>query len=459
MYANWIKSYKNITEYIQPIPLKTFIGKVPKNIRGTYYKASPGEFNRYNSEVKHPYDGDGYVSAYKFLDGNVYYQSRFVNTVHRKIENKYNKRLYTGAFGTKGLLPIIKNPANTSLLEWNNKLLVFCESGIPYCLDTITLETKGTLGNFQEGLSIRTTSIELNKLMYKSGIIGDIVGAHPKVIDDRLIIYSIEFGTKSSCITFFEFDKCLRIVDSVKYYVTDPLYFIHDFIVTKDYYVFIQHSLKMNLSKIQKGVVNALEEDPLKDYNIIHAVARPSSGKEHHMKESLPGFITHHVDIKNNKESTKNELDMLSVIYPNIIPWDNMDNIKKAKLYRTRWNISKNSIEQTVAFDRWIEFPIYDQKEYIYALIENDYNPQGSMVQINYNNMKEYKIWNTEKQTFLGEPIVTEENVLVTSYDSKMDRSYLNIFEKDDISKGPIAICILPEPIPIGLHGYWSSKI
>lgn len=456
MYKDWVKSYKNITEYTQPVPLHILSGKIPNKLKGTYYKVSPGEFTKYESTVKHPFDGDGYISSFKFFNGNVHYQSRFVDTFHRTIETSLKKRVFTGAFGTKGLIPILKNPANTSIIEWNNELLVFCESGIPYRIDPITLETKGTIAEFQEGISLRTPYEYVNKFLYKIGIIGDVIGAHPKKINGNLVFYSIEFKGNDSSIFFYELDDSLKIVHKTEYQVNGHLYFIHDFIVTEDYYIFIQHSLKMDLSKLKDGLVNTLVEDETKKANILHVVARPNRNKENYQKEVLPGFITHHIDIKNN--NSKNEIELFSVWYPKVISWNEMEHIHRANLYHTHMSLPDKNIAQKVIFNEWIEFPVYDNKENIYALMEYNGNTQGSLVKINATNFKKYDVWYASKRSFFSEPIIADDYVLLTCYNALLDKSYLYIFNKE-IIEGPEAICLLPEPTPIGLHSCWSDKI
>jgi len=456
MYRDWVKSYKNITEYIQPVPLQVLFGKIPKTLKGTYYKVSPGEFTKYDTTVKHPFDGDGYISSFKFFNSAVHYQSRFVNTFHRNIETSLKKRIFTGAFGTKGLIPILKNPANTSIIEWNNELIVFCESGIPYRIDPITLETIGTISEFQEGISIRTPYEYVNKFLYKIGIIGDVIGAHPKKINGRLIFYSIEFKGNDSSIFFYELDDKLTIVNKTEYQVEGHLYFIHDFIVTEDYYIFIQHSLKMDLSKLKDGLVNTLVEDETKKANILHVVARPHTNKITYKKEVLPGFITHHIDINDNQ--SKDKVELYSVWYPKVISWNEMEHIHRANLYYSYISLPDMNIYQKVIFNEWIEFPVYDNKKNIFALMAHNGNTQGSLVRIDATDFKKYDIWYASKRSFFSEPIVADNYILLTCYNAILDKSFLYIFNKD-IVHGPEAICLLPEPTPIGLHSCWSDKI
>lgn len=455
MYHKWMKSFQNIKEYHIPTQLKIIHGSVPRNIHGTYYKCGPGEFYKYDSSVAHPFDGDGYVSSYHFHSGKVYYMSRFVNTLHRQNEMKENKRLYMGAFGTEPHNHAIKNPGNTNVIPWNDELFVFCESGIPYRLDKMTLETLGSLKPFQEGLPIRTHSQLIDTYMYRNNIIGDIVCAHPKVIDDKIVFYSIIFHGKQSTITFFEIDKSLNIVSQTPYTIDGHIYFLHDFIVSNDYYVFIQHSLQFDIKNIKKGLVNCLHSDPNKSENTIHAVPRPNSSKPFLKNTSIKGFITHHITPP--RVSSKYHMVFYSIMYPEIINWSDMDHMKEGTICKTYWNLLTNEVSQEKITDLWIEFPISDtDTNRLYSVLAKSRNAQGSLAKFSIEPFHKLASWDADEDSFLGEPMVDNTgHLLTTCYDANKNESYLYIFDTKYISNGPIAVLQLPDPVPVGLHGSW----
>src|SRR5210317_301401 len=210
MYNDWCNSFRNITETRHPVRLTTIKGTVPKKIKGKYFKINPADST---DNLKHPYDGNGMISCFTFEEGEVYYKSKYVDTKHKMLEDKFGIRLFQGAFGTRGLLPLIINPGNTTVIIWNKELLVFSESGIPYRIDIDTLETKGGLLNFKEGLPYRTNSNILNKILYN--------------ID--------HLNNDSSVITFYEIDTDMNILSIKTYKTNNRLYFVHDFIVTEHY--------------------------------------------------------------------------------------------------------------------------------------------------------------------------------------------------------------------------------
>ena len=82
-------------------------------------------------------DGDGMVCAVTFQNGQVHFQSKFVNSKHHQEEKAKQKFLYHGQMGTKPVSsklgsvmaalkrsPInFRNPSNTNSFYWGGKVL------------------------------------------------------------------------------------------------------------------------------------------------------------------------------------------------------------------------------------------------------------------------------------------------------------------------------------------------
>jgi len=86
-------------------------------------------------------DGDGMVCKVSLVDGKAHFCSKFVNSHHRKEEEKQRKFIYPGQMGTRnenkitdtvkalstlasgGKSDIIfRNPSNTNALYWGGKV-------------------------------------------------------------------------------------------------------------------------------------------------------------------------------------------------------------------------------------------------------------------------------------------------------------------------------------------------
>jgi len=100
----------------------------------------------------HWFDGDGCVSSLTFHAGGVAVATRLVETPRVKAQRAAGDRAgfpvrgaWTQASGGlwRNLLRLPSNPANTSMLRHNGRLLALCEGGAPVELDPVTLATRG----------------------------------------------------------------------------------------------------------------------------------------------------------------------------------------------------------------------------------------------------------------------------------------------------------------------------
>lgn len=430
---DWLRSFKNVREVHRPLPLKPIIGKVPKSLHGTWYKASPGEFDKYNSPTIHPYDGDGFISAIRFDNGEATYQARFVNTQHRQKEQQAQKRLYTGAFGTPPYLKSLKNPANTSVFYWNKELVVFSDCGPAYRLDPLTLETKGLFSNFKEGFPLQT---KLPLVDYLIG--GDVLGAHPKIVDQgkTFVYYTLRNSLTDATITFYE-AKSDGTLYKKDYPLPYPLYFTHDFTVTPTHYVFVQHNLELDLANYKQGIINCLRSNPQRPFNLVHVLPRVTlNAPTTATIATQPFFITHHLALHDN--------NLYATAYSHCFDW----NILPPPGFITKIDL----LNQTEALiDKWIEFPVPSQK-HTYALHLNE--KQNTLLQLLPPHQTKQS-WTALSRQFLSEPMVDSSDtyVMCLCYDATVHRSYVYIFETKDIEQGPITIIEMPEVIPVGLHG------
>jgi hypothetical protein len=121
-------------------------GSIPAQLTGTLFRNGPANFQRGDQKYAHMLDGDGYVSRFTFTeDGEVHFRSRYVRTRDLMDEEKAGRLLYRSTFGTqragggfRNAFDLkLKNPANTNVLLWGDKLLALWEVGIlgcPYAL-------------------------------------------------------------------------------------------------------------------------------------------------------------------------------------------------------------------------------------------------------------------------------------------------------------------------------------
>jgi len=134
-------------------------GEIPRELFGTLYRNGPSQkqLPPAGYEALHLFDGDGYVHAFRFEDGQAFYRSRFVRDETYLAEEK------EGRYCMDGLNVKAENPLegvgrvqhNTNIVSHAGRLFALVENGMPFELDPQTLEPLGTfdLGGRAVGLS------------------------------------------------------------------------------------------------------------------------------------------------------------------------------------------------------------------------------------------------------------------------------------------------------------------
>ena len=148
---DWSSAYKNGEKELTKVPLTISKGENIKDLNGTLLRNGPGILERGGQWVHHPFDGDGMITSIKFENGQPFLTNRFVKTKGYLEEEKINKFIYRGVFGTqknggifKNALDLkFKNIANTHVIKLGDEVLALWEAAGPHALDPESLETIG----------------------------------------------------------------------------------------------------------------------------------------------------------------------------------------------------------------------------------------------------------------------------------------------------------------------------
>lgn len=158
-------------------------GRIPAELAGTMFRNGPGLFSMFGHRYEHWFDGDGLVSAIRFREGRAEGAVRLVKS--RGLEEERRRgRAYFGSYGTKAPGPWSpwralrfvreggKNPANTSVLCWDDRVFALCEVGRPTELHPETLETVGEhdLGSILGPFSAHPHRVEETGYVYNIGV-------------------------------------------------------------------------------------------------------------------------------------------------------------------------------------------------------------------------------------------------------------------------------------------------
>ncbi len=128
--------------------LELIAGAPPEGLAGVLYRNGPGLHSRDQWRLRHWFDGDGLVHAWRIGEGVASHQARFVGTRKYQSEEAAGRFLYPG-FGSAppnpgGLTgPDDANAANTSVLPLGDTLYALWEGGSAWAMDPETLEARG----------------------------------------------------------------------------------------------------------------------------------------------------------------------------------------------------------------------------------------------------------------------------------------------------------------------------
>ncbi len=447
-------------------------GTIPPELEGTLFRNGPGLLDIGGEPIHHPFDGDGMITAISFQNGTAQLKSRFVQTEGYVTEQAAGKILYRGVFGTQkqgGWLANIfdfqiKNIANTNIIFWGGKLLALWEAALPHRLDRHTLETIG-----------------LDTL---DGILqpGEAFAAHPRIVEDsrgkRLVNFAVSPGI-SSKITVYELDEQGKLVQK-QIHSVPGFSFIHDFVVTENYYIFFQNPVTFNPLPFALGMRGAGEcvgFDGTKPTKIL-LIAR-SGDQPVRSLSTQAGFVFHHA----NAWEAEGKVYIDSICYasfPDVEPNSDFREIDFAsldpgQLWRFSLDLAEERVDRQLIEDRCCEFPALNPqnmgKSYRYLYLGAGHQPTGNspLQQILKLDLETgtKQFWNAAPRGFVGEPIfiphpqATAEDhgwVLSLIYDASRHGSDLVILDAQNIGE-PVARLHLKHHVPYGLHGSWVDAI
>ncbi|CAN4125912.1 unnamed protein product [Withania somnifera] len=302
------------TETTEPVTLRVVEGCIPSDFpSGTYYLTGPGLFADDHGSTVHPLDGHGYLRAFEMDGGTgqVKYMARYIETEAQAEERDpvTGKWRFThrGPFsvlkGGKmvGNTKVMKNVANTSVLQWGGRLFCLWEGGDPYEIDSKTLNTVGKFELIKNSDRSLTVVAEEDKkfngdfldvaAQILKPILYGVFNMTPKrllshyKIDarrNRLLIMSCnaeDMLLPRSNFTFYEFDSKFQLLQSQEFEIPDHL-MIHDWAFTDTHYILFGNRIKLDIPGSMTAVcglspmISALSVNPSKPTSPIYLLPR-----------------------------------------------------------------------------------------------------------------------------------------------------------------------------------------
>ena len=479
-------------------------GDIPPALYGsTLFRNGPSRFERAQQRVSHYLDGDGYLAKIAFTpDGKARFTSRFINTAEHQVETATNRFQYRTTFGNPlakrpltHLLDLhLKNPANTHIVPWGDKLLALYEAGTPYRIDPKTLETLGpeTLTGELDSTPLPTSKLEALIRRSKGQ---QAMTAHPHIdpIQNRLITWTwgiqVQLHRPNNLILeIIEYDPTWQPLCRTTHKMPGAAVNPHDFALTPNYYVFFQNAFSLNIFPYLLGYKSpadclTLQPAPTK----VHLIPRPDGSKAETaplILDTEQWFSIHQACAWENSDST---IEIYSSGWPAteggfLTDWSgyapDFDAIAPTHLYQTRINPSTHTVTHRtapglenccIAHPHTSPNTETQPSKYLYMAHCNNIGQSSPPTgYLKYNTQtKEREIWNSHPLNFAEEPIFVPDPksekedgwLLCLMYDYLCDRTALNIFNTTTLSTGPTCRLWLTHPLAHGLHGTWIASV
>ena len=471
----------NFTGALEPVRVEAkstnleVTGVVPAELDGMFIRNQPDPLFPPMMGDDMFFNGDGLLCVFKFKDGKVDLNQRYVRT------ERYEKQIEAG----RSLFGLYRNPytndpstqdkvystGNTNVIAYRGKLLALKEDNLPWSLDPETLETHG-MTDLDGQFTANTFS------------------AHPKQCakTGNLLCYSYRAsGEHSDDVVFFEFDPQGNKLHEIR--GTAPWTpMIHDFGVTENYVIYPLMPVKQrdDLGKQGTPILRYDSDVPL----YFGLMRRDGDGSDLRWMATPNGMCGH---LHNVFERDGKVYVDLTLSDDNIIA-DWPDENGKAPppqdigitLSRVELDPNSEKAEGKVEhlFELMSEMPRVDPRyygreyKYSYALTFDfsiwDFATMGppqpfffnSILKIDTRSGKIVEQWNSGAQTCLQEPQFVPKSddaeegdgyLLFAATDVPAGKSDLIIIDTADFAAGPVARVHSPVRMRQALHGNWIS--
>lgn len=448
----------------QHYALDAITGEIPAFVRGTYYLNGPARFSRAGLQYRHWLDGDGMVCALRFEPEGVSFTNRFVRT-HKFVAEAQAGHPIFRTFGTafaddhmrRGIA--LESPGNVSVYPYHGTLLAFGEQGLPWELDPVTLETRGTY----------TFGGRLNEVSPFS--------AHPKYDPDtgEMFNFGISFSATQPRLDVYRFDAHAQLLYRKRCQLAYPCS-VHDCGLSPHYMVFYLSPYILNVEALRHNgltLMEALRWEPERGSHLL-LVARATGDAI----ASIPLGQRYCLHLLNCFETDRHLMvDVVEYdqpVYPQyqVLP-DLFTEVSAARPVRFIVDVQRRTIIARQALDYCLapDFPALDPQHAtlptqdcwmlgIGATGQRGRKFFNQLVHANWTAGTASDIYQAPAQCYLGgEPMFIGDPrnprtgvILCQMFDAARTASAFVLFEALHVARGPVAMLHLREPIPPLFH-------
>ena len=443
---------------------------LPDFLHGSYYLNGPARFGFGELVYRNWLDGDGMVCSLRFEKDAIRLRSRYVQSTKFQDEHSAGRplfRTFATTFPGSRLNRIhnsLESPVNVSVYAFAGRLLAFGEQGLPWELDSATLETRGQF-NFNGRLNAASP-----------------FSAHPKIDSDfgEIFNFGVFFSDQAPKLYFYCFGP-----DGLRYRKAVPLEYpcsIHDFSLSPNYAVFYVSPYLMDIAALlreEKSVMDSLRWAP--EHGSTLLILSRHSGE---VVASIPignRYCLHLINSFEEGDSlTVDVLEFDEPLYGQYQPVPNLfQSVSRGGPVRFVLDLRSRVLLQRVELDysRAPDFPAiappqamhcYDDFWMLGISATGHYGRKffDQLVHANWTRFATSDIYQSPPMRYLGgEPVFVgpdgerEGVIICQEFDALARQSSFLIFEAAEVAKGPIARIPVEHQMPLGFHAMFVNKL
>ncbi len=438
-------------------------GKVPKNLNGNLFRTAPGQAERYGTTLKHLFDGDAYFSGWRFNDGKVSLQGRFIPVKGRAQEKEAGKMLFN-EYGTNAPDPRNggKNQPSVNVIEWRGKLLGLSEGGLPTIVNPDTFDFEG-LENF-------------------GGVVPDYLTftAHPRFDAKTGDMFAWGFEKRPpGTMHIFQISAETGKAETLYKMPQTGFNMVHDAMLTENYFVILILPTFYDIQKVMKGATmgDALVFDENKPAKLYVFPRNNENGKAAPVEIELPPYAIFHYG--NAYENSKNEIVFETITSEDdqfievLRSWraDKMPELKPNHLRSITVDLKNKKVSDSRLLAQNVELPRFDSRltgkkaRYLYVA-ENFYGENAAIVRIDLDRGTSKKLAVGKSRT-IAEPVfvpttsqINEDRgwILAQGYDADKNENFLEIRDAQTL-EFQTRIWANGQHFPLGFHGNFYPAI
>lgn len=451
-------------------------GEIPRELNGALYRTGSNQhFRPIDVDHFHWFDGDGMVHAFRLKDGRASYCNRLVETDGLKVERAAGRALYNGINGHSDMpqhplpegAPQIKSVAGINVISLAGRVLTMHEIDPFYWdLDPHTLETRG---KFNFGGKFET-----------------MLTAHPHTDHHTGEMLFYAHDNEAQTLDCFATDMNGNVLSRQQ--VALPFKpWIHDFIFTEQYYVFIFGPIRTqpySPDLIPMGR-SALSFDHEASTRVL--LINRQNGQSRWFETGLSFTLGHYLNAHEAADKIVIDASVTRTIQPgfrgrveDFYPFPLIDApspFSDPELHRITVDLSSGHVSTTRIGDFNAEFVRPNEtmmgrpQRYGYmvgihepgpetrgfnCIIKHDYQTGSSCFQ---HLSKGYDMIPGEP-IFVPKPGAVAEDdgwIMVVWWDPLRNASEMVIHEAQDFDGAPAARIKLDHHVPLGFHGNWIA--